>query len=268
MKRKKTVVRAFEACHQVLSIVELAEEIMLHLPLKDLLLAQQVSRHWQSVWEGSVKIQRALFLEPMRGFLITREEGTEPKNDMNGENFDVWKAGPAIKLKHQPLLNPFLSRYVQRGSPEVGRGCEPNESPLTYTYVTSVHTSNPLYGQHAFKKWSAHYRTSTLSRMSILQPAADALDGLCDKSQDETLPWPAPYAMSTRDSYATVADFRRGCMNHWADCPDCPVSLEGDEEACWHWDGETDVRFVEVDEIFSGWEILAEMEKRMETTAL
>ena len=46
------------------SIPELLAHILLHLPMRDLLLAQRVSRTFKEVIENSAAIQRALFLAP------------------------------------------------------------------------------------------------------------------------------------------------------------------------------------------------------------
>ncbi|KAK4498554.1 hypothetical protein PRZ48_011212 [Zasmidium cellare] len=46
------------------SIPELVETIALQLPLRDILLAQQVNRFWSGVIQGSSKLQKALFFQP------------------------------------------------------------------------------------------------------------------------------------------------------------------------------------------------------------
>ncbi|TKA71628.1 hypothetical protein B0A49_03031 [Cryomyces minteri] len=49
---------------RVVNIVELLEQILLHLPMVDLLLAQRVCRRWRALIIHSVHLQRALFLRP------------------------------------------------------------------------------------------------------------------------------------------------------------------------------------------------------------
>ncbi|KAI5363993.1 Putative F-box domain-containing protein [Septoria linicola] len=51
-------------CSSVFNIVELLEQILLHLPMRDLLLSQRVCRRWRALSRDSVQIRRALFLVP------------------------------------------------------------------------------------------------------------------------------------------------------------------------------------------------------------
>lgn len=53
---------------QVFNITELAEAILSFLPLKDLLLVQRVCRSFRATIQGSVQLQRLLFLEPEGDF--------------------------------------------------------------------------------------------------------------------------------------------------------------------------------------------------------
>lgn len=46
------------------AVTELLEDILLHLPLKDLLLSQRVNKHFKATIDGSLKLQRALFFSP------------------------------------------------------------------------------------------------------------------------------------------------------------------------------------------------------------
>lgn len=52
--------------NQVLSTVELLENILLQLPMKDILLAQKVSRHFQTLITASPALQQALFFRPLQ----------------------------------------------------------------------------------------------------------------------------------------------------------------------------------------------------------
>lgn len=52
------------AALQIVAVVELLEQVLLQLPLKDLLRAQQVSKHFNSVITTSKELQRALFFVP------------------------------------------------------------------------------------------------------------------------------------------------------------------------------------------------------------
>ena len=50
---------------QVLGTTELLEIILMYLPMKDLLLSQRVCRSWHALINTSIRLRRALFLEPV-----------------------------------------------------------------------------------------------------------------------------------------------------------------------------------------------------------
>ena len=52
------------ATTRALELPELLENILHHLPTKDLLLAQRVSKHWLHLIKGSKSLRQALFYEP------------------------------------------------------------------------------------------------------------------------------------------------------------------------------------------------------------
>ena len=49
----------------VFNTVELLEAILLFLPIRDVLLAQRISKQWHFTITGSRRLQRALFLDPI-----------------------------------------------------------------------------------------------------------------------------------------------------------------------------------------------------------
>ena len=64
--------------------VELFENVLLHLPTRDLLLAQCVSRKWHNVICSSPDLQKALFFEPASA------SGAYVHNDLLAEVFPPW----------------------------------------------------------------------------------------------------------------------------------------------------------------------------------
>ena len=52
------------ACTKVFADFDLLEDILLHLPLQDLFLTQEVCKQWQSMQQTSTRVRKALFLEP------------------------------------------------------------------------------------------------------------------------------------------------------------------------------------------------------------
>lgn len=57
--------RSAAAAAKVFHTVELLEAILSELPIRYLLLAQRVSRHWQQVIQDSIRIQQAPFFKPI-----------------------------------------------------------------------------------------------------------------------------------------------------------------------------------------------------------
>ncbi|KAI7298394.1 hypothetical protein KC315_g18061 [Hortaea werneckii] len=60
----KTSKPNMSAVAKVFTTVELLEAILLELPMKDILRAQQVCKHWKQVIAGSNAIKKALFMRP------------------------------------------------------------------------------------------------------------------------------------------------------------------------------------------------------------
>ncbi|KAF2656964.1 hypothetical protein K491DRAFT_714862 [Lophiostoma macrostomum CBS 122681] len=61
-----------------LEIVELLEQILLHLPQRDLLLAQRVCRRWHAVINSSKHIQQALYLLPLPTVITASQPASNP----------------------------------------------------------------------------------------------------------------------------------------------------------------------------------------------
>lgn len=79
------------------------EHILLHLPIKDLPLAQRVCKVWQSVWKRSQNIQRALLMVPSSDTRLRCE-----KRD-SGQGCDECEWESAAP---KPILNPFLPLLI------------------------------------------------------------------------------------------------------------------------------------------------------------
>lgn len=62
LRERRAKLRAL--IERVLCTTELLEMILLHLPLKDLLLAQRVSTKWRAIINDSPDLQKALFFRP------------------------------------------------------------------------------------------------------------------------------------------------------------------------------------------------------------
>lgn len=68
-----------EVIEKVFGTNELLENILVRLPMKKLLLAQRVCKHWHSLINGSIRLQRALFMAPVpvRGGFLRLRNGCE-----------------------------------------------------------------------------------------------------------------------------------------------------------------------------------------------
>jgi hypothetical protein len=88
---------------QVFRIPELLELVLLHLAQRDILLAQRVSRSFRQTIEGSLRLQRALFLAP--------------DWKLEGLVFDSWSANSCPHQK--PVNNRLLLRAFPGNYPTV-----------------------------------------------------------------------------------------------------------------------------------------------------
>lgn len=88
---------------QIVHTTELLEWILLYLPLKDLLIAQLISRQCHDVIHASLPIRQALFLEP----LPKRKVKPEPAADET----EPWRAGKSARYKNMPFP-PLLLWFI------------------------------------------------------------------------------------------------------------------------------------------------------------
>lgn len=89
-------------------IPELLEEVVMHLPLRDILLCQRVDTHFRDVVQSSSNIKKVLFLEP-----ATRKTAEwipyRPSNDYLAiSDGALWKISDEDESVN-PLFNPFLA---------------------------------------------------------------------------------------------------------------------------------------------------------------
>lgn len=94
---------------RVLGTYELLEEIMLHLPLKTLLLSKRVSKAWEDVWTKSHQVQKALFLMPFSDLRIYIDKANVKFSDGSGAfEVDIWVVDgrAATKIVIRPIPQP------------------------------------------------------------------------------------------------------------------------------------------------------------------
>jgi len=96
------------ASTRLLSTFELLEDIILYLPLRQILLSQRVNRAFSNVIKGSKPIQRALFLAPHNDQTIK----CYPKPGTFEHEWKVARDSESLT----PVANPFLPRYTASSS--------------------------------------------------------------------------------------------------------------------------------------------------------
>lgn len=81
---------------------EILEQVLLHLPTKDLLFAQAVSRRWRAMIQLSPRIQEALFLKPVKSFRPI----TDPAVRALLEAGKISQAATAMAINNSPPGTP------------------------------------------------------------------------------------------------------------------------------------------------------------------
>ncbi|KAK5120104.1 hypothetical protein LTR85_006585 [Meristemomyces frigidus] len=93
------------AANKVASIPDLLENILLHLPLRHLLLAQKVSKSFHLFIHDSIKIKKTLFLTPATNETVAcNSPDTTQRRPFNTGDWKTSIKGETV----EPLLNPFI----------------------------------------------------------------------------------------------------------------------------------------------------------------
>jgi hypothetical protein len=135
------------AQESVLALPELLESILLHLPLKDLLFAQKVSRQWQTVIATSPPIQQALFFAPGQV-----KDAAVDATTIQAEDFPEDCAFPPGKV----AINPLLCNRRELGRP----------IPSFYLHDCVVNATNRKYKEPFGEYWEPSYY-----KMYLAQPS-------------------------------------------------------------------------------------------------
>lgn len=138
--------------HKVLQTTELLENILLYLPLQDLLLVQRVSRSIRQIVQNSSPIRQALFFESL-----------PPKRKITQNAFET----PAESLEHpststqQVQLNPLLKRFLNAYAVPTATG--PNSTVEdAFIFV--------FYGHNLFMTRKKFPSTTSWKKMLPVQP--------------------------------------------------------------------------------------------------
>lgn len=114
---KIDVTKSHRASKAVFGINELLEHVLSHLPMKDLVHAQQVCQHWRTTIAGSLLLRQHLFLEPavltIEWIDLTRSPLSPEVRLIAGSDWNLIKDSGVGQLN--PLLgNVFYSRIPGR----------------------------------------------------------------------------------------------------------------------------------------------------------
>lgn len=90
-----------------LGTYELLENILLYLPLTDLLLAQRVNKDWRAVVDRSERILQALFFRTAHDALLSCSFDKQ-----NMLNFTCTNPTPANSSSPKPTLNPLITGFL------------------------------------------------------------------------------------------------------------------------------------------------------------
>ncbi|KAK5128287.1 hypothetical protein LTR85_002954 [Meristemomyces frigidus] len=232
------------ACTRALGVTELKERILLHLPLKDLLLAQRVSKEWRDLIQDSQKTRQALFLESTSKASIVFDH-----NHVSGgyavATIPAWNVfGKDTWLAANPILNPLLHQHT-------GYKRESQSAHILHEgFINPVNPRCP--GKKMDDKSRATHRAKASWRtMTLMQPAISRLSFFCSDCQhDEN------QIFDVRG--AKLGKLVQGLRDHWHICPNCPYMEEVDNMWTYFGDENTDV----VKRDITGWEMLAEFASR------
>ncbi|CZT18112.1 uncharacterized protein RCC_03952 [Ramularia collo-cygni] len=103
--KDQTACGSATAASRVFGILELAEGILLYLPITDLIHVSRVSKRFQHTVAASKPLQRALFLKPLAGKTVILVKPTPGRM--------VFLADETSDMSVGVLGNPFVQRVMQ-----------------------------------------------------------------------------------------------------------------------------------------------------------
>lgn len=255
------------AATRVLDIAELLETILLHLPLQDLLLSQRVCKTWKGMFDRSHRIQKALFLKPVSDIRVSLAETYFTRTYAQIKaGMEIWQADEnptTLKLVHQPIINPLLSKFfhVDERKDLLGLSDACFQHDFEHDYNSRYDDDEAVLPRDPEREdgATANEFPTTLSRMMVISPPLRTMRLEYDYgSEDGTEPL-------TNGDYSVIADLERLCIMKQDWYSDCSHK---DHWYCWECCGLDMSTFVEVGEVWTGWEMLRELKKRNETESV
>lgn len=261
------------ACAKTLDITELLERILLHLPLKDLLLAQRVSKGWRDLIQDSQRTKQALFLQGTSDISIVYDQGQLRDTSLK----PAWKTSGNSWLDAKPVLNPLISRHT--GS---GPGYRTENQAVHIVHEGFVDPANPKGRTQKMKDRlravHLHLPEASWRRMMVLQPPVSKLQCCCMRLLQVGHRVDVIAAQSKDGHMLTLDEMVHSIRMHWLGCKRC---REPDDEVflamlmdlhyenaglvkparkVWTYFGDDDTDLVHPN--ITGWEMLAEFARR------
>ena len=257
------------ACEAVFGTAELLEDILLYLPLPDILLATRVCKSWNAFIKIFSKLPRVLFLLPLggtdsRAVLRVQYQKSAPSAARATRSCMYWEVESGKQLVHAPILNPFLND-LRSDSYYAGKGGLVHDEFVVPANLRDLQDLGPQRAAIS----AFHDKRNVLFHMLPIQPAARSYTTHCVPcTRDEE--FGPGFGPSGEDSpalckkyevceiksnkvnkFARVGDMKRAWGAHSIHHPACPVWL--DDDMHWDWDGDDDVQIVDVS--ITGWEM-------------
>lgn len=201
-----------------MDVPELVENMLLQLPLRKILLVQQVCKTWKDVIETSPQIQKALFFRPSADIQLRLVEtrgvyplpcrkhmdcpsytgdGHKPTDDESG--FTRWAQSLSDESLYRILVNPFL------------RSCA--SEPGGHRYIRR---EDHRFDRDVYERPEASWRKMLLTQ----PPLAEAIVRSCG---DETMHWHIlqakknPKGLTLGDARSHARKFGHGLRRIWGE---------------------------------------------------
>ncbi|KAK4989311.1 hypothetical protein LTR50_003303 [Elasticomyces elasticus] len=217
------------AVDNVFLLPELLEQILLQVPIKDVLVYQRVCGQWQAVIASSIRLQRALFFAPdwtrgARTCDTLREEDDRPEPKPQNNRL-LLKAFPGYypTIAHTPSHSPTpLPGHGDAGDPDeharLPRGRRESQSPGRWSWDVNVAfpadhapaaSAAVLYERASWRRMllsqppctSLHLvrRWQKAPRPAIVRANGITMGDLSDQAAEGKMVWNEVYVSSDRD---------------------------------------------------------------------
>ena len=233
--------QSLTAANTVWNVEELLENILLHLPLRDLLTSRCVCRTWR---KGTPRIRQSLFLQPRPGRCTYHDIDDKPGwKDLDGNSVTS-------------IYNPFISdKFIF-----IPDGAESNEMLASLPYggeiihyglvapEPTIDENQLTYQEAAFLGMGASWRN-----MLVMQPPATQIEFGCENHFYDVTG--QSYIAVTNPDGVACGEVIDAYRDHWMQCPTCPIwgTPDLDGPARWQVHGGRDLRVMELGTGYDSW---------------